>query len=156
LFSVALLIPLAFWIDPVMAAVLVSLAAIYLGVSWLVVGRTEAGQARVEQHHQAVSSRIGDVIANVGVIQAYTRTRAEGADLRAMTGRLLGAQYPVLSWWAVLMVMTRGASTLAMVTLFTAGSLLLAAGRVSVGEIVSFIGFAGLLIARLDQLSASV
>ncbi|HYD26364.1 ATP-binding cassette domain-containing protein [Brevundimonas sp.] len=156
LFSVVLLIPLAFWIDPVMAAVLVSLAVIYLGVSWLVVGRTEAGQARVEQHHQAVSSRIGDVIANVGVIQAYTRTRAEGADLRAMTSRLLGAQYPVLSWWAVLMVMTRGASTLAMVTLFATGSLLLAAGQVSVGEIVSFIGFAGLLIARLDQLSASV
>ena len=156
LVSLLLLLPLAFWIDPVLASVLVGLALIYLAASWLVVGKTEAGQARVEQHHQAVSSRIGDVIANVGVIQAYTRTRAEGMDLRAMTGRLLGAQYPVLSWWAVLMVMTRGASTLAMVSLFTAGALLLSAGRVTVGEIVSFIGFAGLLIARLDQLSASL
>ena len=154
--SLLLLLPLAFWIDPVLASVLLVLALVYLAASWLVVGKTEAGQARVEQHHQAVSSRIGDVIANVGVIQAYTRTRAEGMDLRAMTGRLLGAQYPVLSWWAVLMVMTRGASTLAMVSLFTAGALLLAAGRVTVGEIVSFIGFAGLLINRLDQLSASL
>lgn len=154
--SLVLLIPLAFWIQPVMAAVLLALALAYVAVSWLVVGRTEAGQARVEAHHQAVSSRIGDVIANVGVIQAYTRTRAEGADLRAMTGRLLGAQYPVLSWWAVLMVMTRGASTVAMVTLFAVGALLLRAGQISVGEIVSFIGFAGLLIARLDQLSASM
>ncbi len=154
--SLVLLIPLAFWIQPVMAAVLLALALAYVAVCWLVVGRTEAGQARVEAHHQAVSSRIGDVIANVGVIQAYTRTRAEGADLRAMTGRLLGAQYPVLSWWAVLMVMTRGASTVAMVTLFAVGALLLRAGQISVGEIVSFIGFAGLLIARLDQLSASM
>jgi glucan exporter ATP-binding protein len=154
--SLILLIPLAFCIQPVMAAVLLTLAMAYVAVSWLVVGRTEAGQARVEAHHQAVSSRIGDVIANVGVIQAYTRIRAEGADLREMTGRLLGAQYPVLSWWAVLMVMTRGASTLAMVSLFAIGALLLRAGQTSLGEIVSFIGFAGLLIARLDQLSASM
>lgn len=154
--SLVLLIPLAFWIQPVMALVLLLLASSYVGFSWLVVGKTEAGQAQVEAHHQAVSSRIGDVIANVGVIQAYTRTRAEGADLRAMTGRLLGAQYPVLSWWAVMMVMTRGASTLAMIALFIAGALLLQAGQITVGEIVSFIGFAGLLIARLDQLSASL
>jgi glucan exporter ATP-binding protein len=156
LVTMLLLIPLAFWLNPAMAVVLIALAVAYVAVSWLVVAKTEAGQARVEEHHQAVSSRIGDVIANVGVIQAYTRDRAEGAALRTMTGRLLGAQYPVLSWWAVLMVMTRGASTVAMVVLFTVGALLLAAGRISVGEIVSFIGFAGLLIARLDQLSASL
>lgn len=154
--SLVLLIPIAFWMQPVMASVLLVLALAYVGFSWLVVGKTEAGQARVEAHHQAVSSRIGDVVANVGVIQAYTRVRAEGADLRAMTGQLLGAQYPVLSWWALMMVMTRGASTLAMVTLFAAGTMLLSTGRVTVGEIVSFIGFAGVLIARLDQLSASL
>ncbi len=154
--SLILLIPIAFWMQPVMAGVLLVLALAYVGFSWLVVGKTEAGQARVEAHHQAVSSRIGDVVANVGVIQAYTRVRDEGADLRAMTGQLLGAQYPVLSWWALMMVMTRGASTLAMVTLFAAGAMLLNAGRVTVGEIVSFIGFAGVLIARLDQLSASL
>lgn len=154
--SLILLIPIAFWMQPVMASVLLVLALVYVGFSWLVVGKTEAGQARVEAHHQAVSSRIGDVVANVGVIQAYTRVRAEGADLRAMTGQLLGAQYPVLSWWALMMVMTRGASTLAMVTLFAVGAMLMGAGRVTVGEIVSFIGFAGVLIARLDQLSASL
>jgi glucan exporter ATP-binding protein len=156
LVSMVLLVPLAFWLNPIMASVLMILALAYVAVSWLVVGKTEVGQARVEEHHQAVSSRIGDVIANVGVVQAYTRDRAEGADLRNMMGRLLGAQYPVLSWWAVLMVITRGASTVAMVALFASGALLLSAGRVTVGEIVSFIGFAGLLIARLDQLSASL
>ena len=154
--SMVLLVPVAIWINPVMAGVLMGLALAYVAVSWLVVGKTETGQARVEEHHQAMSSRIGDVIANVGVVQAFTRGKAEGADLRGMTARLLGAQYPVLSWWAVLMVMTRGASTVAMVALFASGALLLDAGRTTVGEIVSFIGFAGLLISRLDQLSASL
>ena len=154
--SLILLIPLAFSIDPVMATVLMILALLYLAASWLVAAKTEVGQARVEQHHQAVSSRIGDVIANVGVIQAYTRLLSEGANLREMTGRLLGAQYPVLSWWALLMVMTRGASTLAMVSLFATGALLLGQDQITVGEIVSFIALAGLLIARLDQLSASL
>ena len=154
--SLLALVPLALFINPVMALVLFALAVAYVAASWLVVSKTEAGQAEVEHHHQAVASRIGDVIANVAVIQAYTRARAEGADLRHMTGRLLGAQYPVLSWWAAMMGMTRGASTAAMVALFAVGALLLEAGRITVGEIVTFIGLAGLLIGRLDQLSGSL
>jgi ATP-binding cassette subfamily B protein len=70
--------------------------------------------------------------------------------------KLLSAQYPVLTWWGVLTVMQRSAATLTMVTIFSAGAILAGRGELSVGEIVSFVAFATLLISRLDQLSAFV
>ena len=43
-----------------------------------------------------------------------------------------------------------------MVAIFSAGAILAGRGELSVGEIVSFVAFASLLIGRLDQLSGFV
>jgi ATP-binding cassette subfamily B protein len=156
LFALALLIPVAFWMNPVMAGVLVALAVVYVAANLLVMRKTQAGQARVNEESQGYYGRLGDVIGNVAVIQAYADLRAEAASLRALTKGLLEALFPVLNWYGVLTVLTRAASTLALVAIFGVGALLAAHGRASLGDIVSFGGFAGLLIARLDQLSGSV
>src|SRR5690606_3022759 len=81
---------------------------------------------------------------------------AEAAILRNLMNDLLAAQYPVLTWWAVLTVLSRAAGTITMVAVFLLGSVLVTRGEASVGEIVSFVGFAGLLISKLDQLSGFV
>jgi ATP-binding cassette subfamily B protein len=73
-----------------------------------------------------------------------------------MMGALLSAQYPVLTWWGLLTVLTRAASTVTMVAVFAIGAWLAAEGRSSVGEIVSFVGFATLMIGKLEQLSGFV
>jgi ATP-binding cassette subfamily B protein len=52
--------------------------------------------------------------------------------------------------------MQRSAATLTMVAIFSAGAVLAGRGELSVGEIVSFVAFASLLISRLDQLSSFV
>ncbi len=43
-----------------------------------------------------------------------------------------------------------------MVAVFALGAVLAGRGELSVGEIVSFVGFANLLIAKLDQVSGFV
>jgi ATP-binding cassette, subfamily B, beta-glucan exporter len=70
--------------------------------------------------------------------------------------QLLSAQYPVLTWWAMLTVFTRAAATISMVAVFAVGALLASKGEITVGEIVSFVGFANLLIGKLDQLSSFI
>ena len=64
---------------------------------------------------------------------------------------LLGAQMPVLSWWAVTAVLTRASTTLTMLAIFVVGISLYMQGLTSVGEIVTFTSFAGLLVTRLEQ-----
>ena len=91
------------------------------------------------------------------IVQSYARLRLEADALSAqVSSDLLTAQYPVVTWWGVLTVMQRSAATLTMVAIFSAGAVLAGRGELSVGEIVSFVAFASLLISRLDQLSSFV
>jgi ATP-binding cassette subfamily B protein len=156
LFALVLLVPVAFWMNPAMAWVLVALALAYLGANVLVMRRTEAGQQRVNEESQGYYGRLGDVVGNVAVIQAYANLKSETASLQALTHGLLEALFPVVNWYGVLTVLTRAASTLALVAIFGVGALLARHGHASLGEIVSFGGFAGLLIGKLDTLSGSV
>jgi len=154
--SILFLVPTAIFMDWRMAVLLGTLAAVYSVLNVVVVQRTSGGQSEVERYHIDVAGRVGDVIGNVSVVQSYARLGAEVYELRGMMSQLLAAQYPVLTWWGLLTVLTRAASTVTMVCVFAIGALLASRGEMSVGEIVAFVGFASLLIGKLDQLSGFV
>jgi ATP-binding cassette subfamily B protein len=58
---------------------------------------------------------------------------------------------PVLSWWALANVLTRTATTLTVLSIIIVGTLLTMKGQATVGEMVTFMNFAGLIIARLEH-----
>src|SRR5262249_54932952 len=88
---------------------------------------------------------------NVALVQSYSRIEAEVTGLRNVVAKLLGAQMPVLSWWAICAVLTRASTTLTVLSIFVVGIWLNIHGQTSVGEIVTFTSFAGMLIVRLEQ-----
>jgi glucan exporter ATP-binding protein len=153
LVSIVLLIPTAVTIDVRMAALLFGLGAVYLAANTFVFKRTIDQQGEVERYHRELAGRVGDVLGNVTVVQSYVRFDAESKALRNLMQDLLAAQYPVLSWWAAVMVLTRAASTITMVAIFALGALLVQRGELTVGQVVSFVAFANLLITKLDALS---
>jgi ATP-binding cassette, subfamily B, beta-glucan exporter len=152
--GIVLLAPTALGMDWRMGLILFGLAIVYAAGNVFVMRKTSAGQTAVERHHGEVYGRVGDVLSNVTIVQSYARLAAEAEALRARIGDLLGAQYPVLTWWGTLNVITRAAATITMVAVFALGAVLRARGELTVGEIVSFVAFAGLLIGRLEQLSS--
>ena len=154
--GILLLVPTAISMDARMAAILGLLAVAYFVMNVFVMGRTMQGQKNVEQYNSAVFSRVGDVIGNVSVVQSYARLRDEAEAMQGVMTNLLAAQYPVLTWWGVLTVLQRAAATITMVAVFAMGAVLAGRGEMSVGEIVSFVGFANLLIGKLDQVSRFV
>jgi ATP-binding cassette, subfamily B, beta-glucan exporter len=151
--GIAVLVPTAITINKSMALILMLLAVLYLIFNLIVVRRTSDGQATVEQYHNNVYGRVGDVLGNVTVVQSYARLAAEMQAMRMVMSELLAAQYPVLTWWGLLTVLTRAAATITMVAIFAVGALLVQRGEITVGEIVAFVAFANLLITKLDLLS---
>jgi len=151
--GIAVLVPTAITINKSMALILMLLAVLYLIFNLIVVRRTSDGQATVEQYHNNVYGRVGDVLGNVTVVQSYARLAAEMQAMRTVMSELLAAQYPVLTWWGLLTVLTRAAATITMVAIFAVGALLVQRGEITVGEIVAFVAFANLLITKLDLLS---
>jgi glucan exporter ATP-binding protein len=153
LVSVAFLVPTALSVDYRMAAVLLGLGSVYLAANMYVFQRTIGQQAEVERYHRDLTGRVGDVLGNVMVVQSYVRLEAEAQSLRNIMSELLAAQYPVLTWWAFVTIITRAASTITMVAIFALGAILVQRGELTIGQVVTFVGFATMLIARLDQLS---
>jgi ATP-binding cassette, subfamily B, beta-glucan exporter len=151
--GIVVLVPTAVALSPIMALILAGLAALYLVLNVLVVRKTSVGQTTVERYHNNVYGRVGDVLGNVTVVQSYGRLAAEMQAMRGIMNELLAAQYPVLTWWGLLTVLTRAAATITMVAVFAVGALLAQRGEITVGEIVAFVAFANLLIAKLDLLS---
>jgi ATP-binding cassette subfamily B protein len=153
LIGIVVLIPTAIYMNATMSLILAALAVTYVAANVLVAQRTSTGQAAVEQYHNNVYGRVGDVLGNVTVVQSYARFGAEVQAMRSIMADLLTAQYPVLTWWGLLTVLTRTAATIAMVAIFAVGAVLVGQGQITVGQIVAFVGFASVMIGKLDLLS---
>ncbi|TIT25744.1 MAG: ATP-binding cassette domain-containing protein, partial [Mesorhizobium sp.] len=134
--------------------VLLALGALYVGIGRLVMRRTKEGQASVERHFHKVFAHVSDSVSNVAVLQSYNRIGHETDALKRYVKNLLDAQYPVLDWWALANALHRLSSTISMMVVLLIGSYLVMHGQLRIGDVIAFTGFATLLIARLDQMSA--
>ena len=151
LFAVAVLLPLALWSNWRLGLLLVVLTSVFAVLITVVIRGTERRQRAVEGHHSELAAQAGDVLGNVVLVQTFLRLSAEARSLDTTMRRVLAAQYPVLTWWAFATVLARAASTITVLAIFALGAWLHLKGLASVGEIVSFMGFATLLIGRLEQ-----
>lgn len=149
--AVVVLLPLTFLMNWRLALTLVILVVLFFVLTLLVVQKTEAGQRQVEHYHSHLAGTAQDALANVMVVQSFTRLQAESRLFGQIIDDVIRYQFPVLNWWAVVNVLTRAASTLAVIAIVVIGTILHLDGNATVGEIVSFMGFATLLIGRLES-----
>jgi ATP-binding cassette, subfamily B, beta-glucan exporter len=151
LVSLLVLLPLSLFLNWRLAMLLILLCVVFTGLTALVIRKAEAGQTAVERHYSDLAERTSDALGNVALVQSYSRIEDEVVGVRNVVAKLLGAQMPVLSWWAITAVLTRASTTLTMLAIFVVGIMLYIQGLTTIGEIVTFTGFAGLLVHRLEQ-----
>ncbi len=151
-----LLLPLTLFLNWRLALVLIALVIITTTVTIFVIRRTQSAQMAVERFHTQLAGNAQDALSNVMVVQSFTRMRSETRMFSDIMRQVLAHQFPVLNWWAVVNVLTRAAATISTIAIFVFGTILHLRGQASVGEIVSFMGFATLLVARLEGAVAFV
>ena len=149
--AVLVLLPLTFLLNWRLALTLVVLVLALVTMTVLVVRKTEAGQRRVEHFHSRLAGTAQDALSNVMVVQSFTRLAAESRLFGQIVDDVIRYQFPVLNWWAVVNVLTRASSTIAVIAIVVIGTLLHIQGKATVGEIVTFMGFATLLISRMES-----
>ena len=148
--SVVVLLPLTLLMNWRLAICLIVLVVIVLSVIAFVVSRTQAGQRRAEGANSRLAGTVSDALGNIMVVQSFTRLAAERRLFGDIAQQVISHTFPVLNWWAVVNVLTRGASTLAVISIVVVGTILHLAGDAELSEVVSFMGFATLLISRLE------
>ena len=149
--ALLVLLPLTFLLNWKLALTLVALVVLFVALTAVVIKKTEVGQRQAEHYHSTLAGTAQDALANVMVVQSFTRLQAESHLFGQIMQEVIRHQFPVLNWWALVNVLTRAASTLAVIAIVVIGALLHLAGEATVGEIVSFMGFATLLIGRLES-----
>jgi glucan exporter ATP-binding protein len=149
--SLLVLLPLSLVLNWRLALLLIALCVVFAALTALVLRKAEAGQSAVERHYGDLAERASDALGNIALVQSYSRVEAEVTGMQDVVTKLLGAQMPVLSWWAICAVLTRASTTITVLSIFVIGIWLNIHGLTSVGEIVTFTSFAGLLIAKLEQ-----
>ena len=151
LISLLVLLPISLFVNWRLALLLIVLCIVFAVLTALIVRKTETLQSSVERHYSDLAERASDALGNIALVQSFSRLEAEVAELRLVVERLLSAQMPVLSWWALANVLTRTATTLTVLSIIIVGTLLTMKGQATVGEMVTFMNFAGLIIARLEH-----
>ncbi len=154
--SAVVLLPMTLLLNWRLGLVLMVLVSVFLVLTAFVVKRTETAQRRIEGLNSSLAGTAQDALSNVMVVQSFTRLSAEARLFSDIADQVIKHQFPVLNWWALVNVMTRASSTLAVITIVVIGAWLHMNGMASVGEIVSFMGFAMLLIGRLETAASFV
>ncbi len=149
--ALVLLLPLTLFLNWQLGTVLIVLVVVFCSVTVLVINRTEEGQKRAEFYQSSLAGTVQDALANVMVVQSFTRLKAETNRFGRIADEVIKHQFPVLNWWAMVNVLTRGASTIAVIVIVLVGTVLHMHGKATIGQIVSFMGFANLLIGRLES-----
>jgi ATP-binding cassette subfamily B protein len=149
--SLLVLLPISLLINWRLASLLIVLCIVFATLTALIIRRTEVLQSTVERHYSDLAERASDTLGNIALVQSFSRLETEVAELRQVVERLLAAQMPVLSWWALVVVLTRTSTTLTVLAIIVVGTLVHINGQASIGEMVTFMSFAGLIIARLES-----
>jgi ATP-binding cassette subfamily B protein len=154
--SLLVLLPISLFINWRLALLLIVLCVVFACLTALIVRKTQTLQSSVEQHYSDLAERASDTLGNIALVQSFSRLEQEVTELRQVVERLLAAQMPVLSWWALAAVLTRTATTLTVLSIIIVGTLLHINGKATIGEMVTFMNFAALIITRLEQVVSFV
>jgi ATP-binding cassette, subfamily B, beta-glucan exporter len=149
--SLLVLMPLTLFINWRFGILLMLLCLVFAVLIAFVINHTEKLQRQVESHYTDMAERTTDTLGNIALIQSYARIETEVSQMRNVGDKLLGAQMPVLSWWALAAVLTRTSTTLTMLAILVVGIFLYLAGLSTVGEIVMFMTYATMLIGKLES-----
>jgi ATP-binding cassette, subfamily B, beta-glucan exporter len=152
--SLFILVPVALYINWRLALVLIALCLVFGFLTHFILRKTQALQQQIEGHHSDLAELTSDTLSNIALVQSFARIQIEMKSLQQISQRVLGAQFPVLSWWAVVTVLTRSATTISILCIIVLGVWLYTQSLITIGEIVTFVAFAGIIIARLEQVVA--
>src|SRR5215467_5710467 len=119
--SVVLLLPLTIALNWKLGLLLIGTCIVFGVLAALVVNKTATLQSSVEEHYSDLAERASDTLGNIALVQGFARAESEVLGLKELVDRLLTAQIPVLSWWAVAAVLTRASTTLTFLMIFLVG-----------------------------------
>ncbi|NJM50805.1 MAG: ATP-binding cassette domain-containing protein [Sphingomonadales bacterium] len=152
--TIAILFPVMTFLNPPLSLLLIFLVLLFLIVNIYFAVVTDAGQRAAYDVDRKIATHFYDTVNNASLLQSYDKVGASIHIFQRRVGEFLDIQFPVLTKWATAYVLNRAFSALALLAIFVLGAYLFYWGQTSIGELVTFTSFAGLVISRIEQLTS--
>jgi ATP-binding cassette subfamily B protein len=150
--GVTVLIPACVWLNWRMAVALVSVGFVCSIISALTLQRSYRAQKKLEQMQASAAVLAADLLAHAPLVRAFGMAQRETNAVRATFEKVRAGQLRVACLWAFAAAASRTASAAAVLAMLLVGAALHAADEATIGEVVAFLGFAGLAAARIEML----
>ena len=151
--TMAVLLLASFAISVPLALLLTALTVVIATATNWFVQNAHRQQDHLNKLYTNESEIMGDVLANLPLVQCYDLVQQEAGRLQANETSLLQEQLPLLKYWMGVVTIARSATTVAVTCIVLAGAWLKLHGLITVGEIATFITFARMVIERLHRLA---
>lgn len=151
-FTIVLLAPLVIFLNWRLGLLMIIFVLIFFAATIPIMLYANRKQMEIEEFYSHENARVGDAISNIAIVKSFVRIAHELDKFKDIQKQILSKQIPLLTWWALLFVLSRIASTLIFISIFFYGSYLHFQGLASVGDIVMFIGFAVMFLAAIETL----
>lgn len=151
--SIFIMLPVMVYLNAKLSLLLAALVVIFLVINIKISRMTDEGQGHAYGIERSIRSHIHDTVDNTVLLQSYRKTDEVVTEFQGLVGKYLRKQLPVLRKWSVGYILTRIFSTVTLIAIFVSGTFLIDSGRTTIGELVTFVGFGGLIIGRIEQLT---
>lgn len=150
LISLVIILPIAFFLNPALASILVFLVAIAYFVLRRNVRATTAAEELIESLEGNVAERASELILYRDLIRTSRATQREIGRFDQLLSSLRARYHAVARIWATATATVRGVFSFFMLMMLLAGVWLHQRGLATIGEIVTFVGILGYALAKVE------
>jgi ATP-binding cassette, subfamily B, beta-glucan exporter len=151
--SIFIMLPVMVYLNAKLSLLLAALVVIFLAINIKISRMTDEGQGHAYGIERSIRSHIHDTVDNTILLQSYRKTDEVVTEFQGLVEKYLTKQFPVLRMWSVGYILTRIFSAVTLIAIFVSGTFLINSWRTTIGELVTFVGFGGLIIGRIEQLT---
>jgi ATP-binding cassette, subfamily B, beta-glucan exporter len=153
IFILVFLIPVVLYFHFFMGCIVIALGLFSAWVTFYLSTRTFKKQENIEEIYSQLSAHYGDTFSNMTLIKSFTLHPLKLLQLKNLTKERIEKQFPVLTWWGLIVSFAQILRIITSILILAFGSLLYLEWQISVGEIVMFLTFALIFLSAIEDLT---
>ncbi|MBI4354024.1 MAG: ABC transporter ATP-binding protein [Candidatus Omnitrophica bacterium] len=150
---VAVIIALLFAAHPTLACVALSIIPCYVLISYRLTKRIKKKSREIHNQLQEISGDLHEQFAAISTIQAFTQEEAEAREFKEQSERYLDTVLSNVKLQAIALGATGFLTALGPILVLWFGAMEVWAGRLSVGTLMAFYAYLGMLYQPIQRLT---
>ena len=152
-FTLLLLIPVVLYFHFQMGLIVIFMGVLSATITFFLSKYTFKKQESIEEIYSKISAHYGDTFSNISIVKSFWLYQLKNAQLESLTQERIKKQYPILTWWGIIISFSQVLRIIISIVIIFFGSFLYISWEISIWEIVMFLSFALIFLSAVEDLT---